>query len=127
MAARAATAARWPIAPSASSSGTRGPRTSNTIRRNGTNSWLPELVSAGMTRPLTLLLSAHALKIWGARIQAAVPAGAVALRTAEEGLAADGPCAADIALITRQGPGRSSTDHPPPRLPGLQTARRKSP
>src|SRR5258707_8077712 len=108
MAARAATAARWPIAPSASSCGTRDPRISNTIRRNGTNSWLPELVSAGMTRPLTPLLSAHALKILGARIPAAVPAGAVALRTAQEALASDGPFQADIALMTRQVTGPPS-------------------
>ena len=53
-----------------------------------------------MTRPLTLLLSAHALKTWGARIQAAVPADGLAFRTAEEALAADGPCEADIAFST---------------------------
>src|SRR4249920_2748322 len=102
MAARAATEARWPIAPSASSSGTRDPRTSNTIRRNGTNSWLPELVSAGMTRPLTLLLSAHALKTWGGRIAEAVPADSLAFRTAEEALAATGSSEIDIAFMTRE-------------------------
>src|SRR5882762_4894731 len=127
MAARAATAARLPIAPSASSSGTRGPRTSNTIRRNGTNSWLPELVSAGMTRPLTLLLSAHALKTWGARIQTAVPADGIAFRTAEEALAADGACEADIAFMTREVTGRSSKDNPTPELSGFETVLRKSP
>ena len=101
-----------PTAPSVSSSGTRGPRTSNTIRRNGTNSWLPELISAGMTRPLTLLLSAHALKTWGTRIEAAVPSGGLAFRTAEEALANDGPCEADIAFMTREVTGRSSKNNP---------------
>src|SRR6267154_6764888 len=39
MAARAATAARSPIERSASSCGTRGPRTSSTIPRSGTSFW----------------------------------------------------------------------------------------
>src|SRR5258708_36983208 len=114
MAARAGTAARWRIAPNASSCGTRDPRISNTIRRNGTNSWLPELVSAGMTRPLTLLLSAHAFKTWGSRIGAAVPARGLVFPTAEGGLAADGPREAGIAFMTRGVTGRPGKDQPPP-------------
>jgi D-2-hydroxyacid dehydrogenase (NADP+) len=85
------------------------------------------LVSAGMTRPLTLLLSAHALKTWGSRIEAAVPAGGLSFRTAEEALAADGPCEADIAFMTREVTGRSSKDNPTPELKGFETALRKSP
>src|ERR1700716_3525524 len=127
MAARAATAARWPIAPSAASCGTRDPRISNTIRRNGTNSWLPELVSAGMTRPLPLLLPARAFKTWGPRIEAAVPAGGLVFRTAEEALATDGPCEADIAFMTREVTGRSSKDNPTPEVKGFGTGLRKSP
>jgi D-2-hydroxyacid dehydrogenase (NADP+) len=80
-----------------------------------------------MTRPLTLLLSAHALKTGGTRIEAAVPAGGLAFRTAEEALAADGPCEADIAFMTREVTGRSSKDNPTPELKGFETALRKSP
>ena len=69
-----------------------------------------------MSRPLTLLLSAHALKTWGTRIEAAVPAGSLALLTAEDALAADGPCDADIAFMTREVTGRSSNDNPTPEL-----------
>ncbi len=80
-----------------------------------------------MTRPLTLLLSAHAFKTWGSRIEAAVPAGGLVFRTAEEALAADGPCEADIAFMTREVTGRSSKDNPTPELAGFDTVLRKSP
>jgi phosphoglycerate dehydrogenase-like enzyme len=80
-----------------------------------------------MTRPLTLLLSAHAFKTWGSRIEAAVPAGSLVFRTAEEALAADGPCKADIAFMTREVTGRSSKDNPTPELAGFDTVLRKSP
>src|SRR5215207_6165796 len=46
MAASAATAARSLTAPSASSCGTPGPRTSSTTPRSGTSSWPPDLSSA---------------------------------------------------------------------------------
>ena len=80
-----------------------------------------------MTRPLTLLLSAHALKTWGTRIEAAVPADGLAFRTAEEALANDGPCEADIAFMTREVTGRSSKNNPTPELAGFETVLRKSP
>ena len=80
-----------------------------------------------MTRPLTLLLSAHALKTWGTRIETAVPAGSLAFRTAEQALAADAPCAADIAFMTREVTGKSSKDNPTPELKGFETVLRKSP
>ena len=80
-----------------------------------------------MTRPLTLLLSAHALKTWGTRIEAAVPSGGLAFRTAEEALANDGPCEADIAFMTREVTGRSSKNNPTPELAGFETVLRKSP
>jgi D-2-hydroxyacid dehydrogenase (NADP+) len=80
-----------------------------------------------MTRPFTLLLSTHAFKTWGSRIEAAIPAGGLVFRTAEEALAADGPCEADIAFMTREVTGRSSKDNPTPELAGFETVLRKSP
>ena len=80
-----------------------------------------------MSRPLTLLLSAHAHKIWGARAAAAVPAGNLAFITAEEAVAVDGPCAADIAFMTREVTGSSSKDRKTPELQGFETVLRKSP
>ena len=80
-----------------------------------------------MTGPLTLLLSAHALKTWGARIASAVPDGSLAFLTAEQALASDGPSAADIAFMTREVTGRSSKNNPTPELKGFETVLRKSP
>src|SRR5215475_3318757 len=80
-----------------------------------------------MTGPLTLLLSAHALKTWGARIAAAVPDGSLAFLSAEQALAGDGPSAADIAFMTREVTGRSSKNNPTPELKGFETVLRKSP
>jgi phosphoglycerate dehydrogenase-like enzyme len=80
-----------------------------------------------MSRPLTLLLSAHAHRIWGARAAAAVPAGSLTFITAEEAVAADGPCAADIAFMTREVTGSSSKDRKTPELQGFETVLRKSP
>ena len=80
-----------------------------------------------MSRPLTLLLSAHAFRIWGARTAAAVPDGSLAFVTAEEALAADGPCVAHIAFMTREVTGSSSKDRKTPELQGFETVLRKSP
>src|SRR6185436_6280018 len=70
--------------------------------------------SAGMSsssrQPLRLLLSAFAHGRWGERILAAVPAGALSLVTAEEALAAGAPCDADIAFMTREVTGKSSSN-----------------
>jgi D-2-hydroxyacid dehydrogenase (NADP+) len=79
-----------------------------------------------MPASLTLLLSAHALKTWGARIKAAVPDG-IHLVTAEQALATDGPCQADIAFMTREVTGKSSNNNPTPELTGFDTVVRKSP
>jgi phosphoglycerate dehydrogenase-like enzyme len=79
-----------------------------------------------MTRPLTLLLSAHALKTWGARIETAVPDG-ITFRTSEEALANDGPCDAEVAFMTREVTGRSSKDNQTPELRGFEAVMRKSP
>lgn len=72
-----------------------------------------------------LLLSAHALRVWGTRIAAALPD--LAFVTAEDALAADGPCDADIAFMTREVTGKSSKDNPTPELQGFETVVRKSP
>lgn len=76
---------------------------------------------------MKLLLSAHALRTWGPRITAAVPAGEIDFITAEEALAAAGPCDADIAFMTREVTGASSKNNPTPELVGFQTVLRKAP
>ena len=76
---------------------------------------------------MKLLLSAHALKTWGPRIEAAVPPGTLSFVTAEAALAADGPCGADLAFMTREVTGKSSSTNPTPELPGFDAVVRKSP
>jgi phosphoglycerate dehydrogenase-like enzyme len=76
---------------------------------------------------LKLLLSAHALKTWGERITAAVPQGAISFVTAEDALAAEGPCEADIAFMTREVTGNSSKNNQTPELKGFTAVVRKSP
>lgn len=77
--------------------------------------------------PFTLLLSAHARKTWEARIEAALPAGSLGFVTAEEAGAADGPCAADIAFMTREVTGSSSKNNPTRELQNFEAVLRKSP
>jgi phosphoglycerate dehydrogenase-like enzyme len=77
--------------------------------------------------PLKLLLSAFALRTWGERIAAFGPAGRPAVVTAEEALAANGPCDADIAFMTREVTGKSSKDHLSAELRDFQIVLRKSP
>jgi phosphoglycerate dehydrogenase-like enzyme len=72
-----------------------------------------------------LLLSAHASRVWGSRIAAALPD--LAFVTAEDALAAEGPCDADIAFMTREVTGKSSKDNPTPELTGFEAVVRKSP
>ena len=72
---------------------------------------------------MKLLLSAHALKTWGARISA----DGLSFVTAEEALAVDGPCDADIAFMTREVTGKSSSNNPTAELQGFDTVVRKSP
>lgn len=76
---------------------------------------------------LKLLLSDFALRTWGPRIEAALPADSLSFITAEEALAADGPCAADLAFMTREVTGKSSSGNPTPELSGFDTVVRKSP
>jgi D-2-hydroxyacid dehydrogenase (NADP+) len=76
-------------------------------------------------QPLTLLLSAFALRTWGPRIEASAPA--LSFVTAEDALAADGPTAVDIAFMTREVTGRSSKDNMSPELKGFEAVMRKSP
>ncbi len=70
---------------------------------------------------MKLLLSAHALRTWGKRIDG------VEFVTAEEALAAAGPCDADIAFMTREVTGKSSPGNPTPELKGFDAVVRKSP
>jgi phosphoglycerate dehydrogenase-like enzyme len=78
-------------------------------------------------RPIKLLLSAFALRTWAARIEAAVPKGSLSFLTAEEALAKDGPSDADIAFMTREVTGKSSSNNPTPELQGFDAVVRKSP
>ena len=84
-------------------------------------------MNASPSRPLRLLLSDFALKTWGARIEAALPAGSLSFLTAGEALAAEGPCDADIAFMTREVTGKSSSNNPTPELAGFDAVVRKSP
>lgn len=77
--------------------------------------------------PMKLLLSAFARKTWGDRILAAVPEGALEFVTAEEAGGSDGPCAADIAFMTREVTGASSKGNPTPELRNFAKCLRKSP
>ena len=70
---------------------------------------------------MKLLLSAHALRTWGKRIEG------VAFVTAEDALAADGPSDVDIAFMTREVTGKSSPSNPTPELQGFDAVVRKSP
>ena len=72
---------------------------------------------------MKLLLSAHALETWGARIVV----DGLSFVTAEEALANDGPCDAEIAFMTREVTGKSSSNNPTPELQGFDAVVRKSP
>ena len=58
---------------------------------------------------------------------AAVPAGSLSFVTAEEALAADGPCDAEAAFMTREVTGKSSSNNPTAELQGFDAVARKSP
>src|SRR4051812_29803990 len=79
------------------------------------------------SRPLRLLLSDFARKSWGARIEAAVPAGSLSFVTAEEARAAGGACDADIAFMTREVTGKSTSNNPTPELAGFDKVVRATP
>jgi phosphoglycerate dehydrogenase-like enzyme len=74
-----------------------------------------------------LLLSAFALRTWGERIRAALPAADLTFVTSEQALADIGPCDADIAFMTREVTGKSSSGNPTPELRGFDTVVRKAP
>ena len=76
---------------------------------------------------MKLLLSAFAHRIWASRILEAVPADTLSFVTAEDALAADKPCEADIAFMTREVTGSSSKNNDSPELRGFQAVLRKSP
>jgi D-2-hydroxyacid dehydrogenase (NADP+) len=70
---------------------------------------------------MKLLLSAHALRTWGSRIDG------VEFITAEAALAAGGPCAAEIAFMTREVTGKSSPTSPTAELQGFDEVVRRAP
>ncbi len=76
---------------------------------------------------MKLLLSAFAARIWGARIAAAVAPEDIAFVTAEEAIASDAPCDADIAFMTREVTGKSSKNNITPELRDFQAVLRRSP
>ncbi|MBR2818578.1 MAG: D-2-hydroxyacid dehydrogenase [Reyranella sp.] len=77
--------------------------------------------------PLKLLVSSFALRTWGTSIERAVPTGELSFVTAEDALAAAGPCDADIAFMTREVTGKSSKDRDTAELQGFQAVLRKAP
>ena len=74
---------------------------------------------------LTLLLSTFARERWGERIRSAD--GGLTFLTAEEALASDRPSDADIAFMTREVTGKSSSNNPTPELRGFDAVVRRSP
>jgi phosphoglycerate dehydrogenase-like enzyme len=74
-----------------------------------------------------LLLSAFALRTWGDRIRAALPAADLVFVTSEDALAASGPCDVDIAFMTREVTGKSNPGNPTPELAGFDVVVRRSP
>ena len=102
-------------------------------RRRGTRGVSARLgnamVGGAMTAstPLKLLLSAVALRTWGSRIETEVLPGSLVFVTAEEALAAQGPCDVEVAFMTREVTGKSSSGNPTPELQGFDQVVRKSP
>ncbi len=84
-------------------------------------------MSAADGSPLTLLLSAEALRRWGDRIAAAVPADSQRFLTAEEAGACEAETAADIAFMTREVTGKSGRGTPTPELVNFDAVVRRSP
>ena len=74
-----------------------------------------------------LLLSAHAMRTWGDRILAAVPAASLSFITAEDVTSNGGACAADIAFMTREVTGASSRGKPTLELRNFAHILRNSP
>lgn len=84
-------------------------------------------MQAPPSRPLMLLLSAFALRTWGARIRACVADHDLRFRTAEEAFAAGGPCDATIAFMSREVTGNSGTGSPTRELREFEAVLRNSP
>ena len=84
-------------------------------------------MNRGSGSPLTLLLSAEALRRWGDRIAAAVPGDSLRFLTAEEAGAAAGETVADIAFMTREVTGKSGRGTPTLELVNFDAVVRRSP
>lgn len=76
---------------------------------------------------MKLLLSAFAHRTWASRIREVVPTDTLSFVTAEDALASDKPCEADIAFMTREVTGSSSKNNDSPELRCFQAVLRKSP
>lgn len=74
-----------------------------------------------------LLLSAFALRTWGERIKAAAVASGLTFVTAEDAEAAGAPCDADLAFMTREVTGKSSSNNPTPELQQFDAVVRRAP
>ena len=79
------------------------------------------------SQPPKLLLSATALRTWGARILQAVPDGALSFVAADDAVADPAACDATIAFMTREVTGSSSRDNPTPALRDFEIVLRRSP
>lgn len=76
---------------------------------------------------LKLLISTFALRTWGDRIKAAVPTEELSVITAEDALATEGPCEAEVAFMSREVTGNWRTGSPSAELVGFDAVVRKSP
>lgn len=79
------------------------------------------------TTPMKLLLSAQALRTWGPRIEATAPDDSLSFVTAEAAGAAEAPCDADIAFMTREVTGASGKGSPTPELRNFGRVLRNAP
>src|SRR5262245_41602402 len=84
-------------------------------------------MSGGPSQRLALLLSAFAQRQWGERILAAVPECKLDFVDPEEAFRADAPCAADIAFMTREVTGNSTSNNPTRELREFEAVLRNSP
>jgi D-2-hydroxyacid dehydrogenase (NADP+) len=84
-------------------------------------------MSGDPSQPLALLLSGFALRLWGARIQAAVPDCKLDFVDAEEAFRANAPCAAGIAFMTREVTGNSTSNNQTRELREFEAVLRNTP
>jgi D-2-hydroxyacid dehydrogenase (NADP+) len=86
-----------------------------------------EPMSAPPLQRVTLLLSGFARRTWGDRIATAVPGWTLPLREAEVAFRAGAPCDAEIAFMTREVTGNSTSNNPTRELYEFETVLRNAP